>query len=251
MIFQASKQGITGEQVAAATRLYSGEAKYVDQQIGRILERFKGKTPPLIMVTADHGESLGEHQYHFHHGAFTYEVCLRVPLMIWWPGRIRRSQVVDSPVMTVDIAPTLMRLAGIEAGKTDGRVLPGVDGVATEDTARVIPFEGDVRMNDENKLIPIPGVPGKWRGVIVEGHKLIAVLKKKGLEYQVYDLEGDPEELNNLYTDRKKLVQPMVDAMKGEGMKLGGGPSGESAADRLEQLSEGEIERLRSLGYVE
>lgn len=251
MIFQAKKHGITDEQVAAAARLYSNEAKYTDQQIGRILERSKGEAPPLILVTADHGESLGEHQYHFQHGAFTYEVCLRVPLAIWWPGRIAGGRVEESPVMTVDIAPTLMRLAGLEAGKTDGRVLPGVDGVVTDDTARVIPFEGDVRMNDLNKRIPVPGVLGKWRGAIEEGKKLIAVPTEKGLEYQIYDLKEDPEELNNLYPDRKRLVQPMVEAMQAKGMKLGGVPAEDGAADKVKDLSEGEIERLRSLGYVE
>ncbi len=251
MIFQARKHGITDEQVAAATRLYSGEAKYVDQQIGRVLEQFKDKPPPLILVTADHGESLGEHQYYFQHGAFTYEVCLRVPLAIWWPGRIKGGRVVESPVMTVDIAPTLIRLAGIEAGSTDGRMLPGVDGVVTEDAARVIPFEGDVRMNDLNDRIPVPGLPGKWRGVIEEGKKLITVLTKKGLKYQIYDLEEDPGERHNLYPDRKKLVQPMVDVMTDKGMKLGGGPAGEGTTDKIEELSEGEIERLRSLGYME
>ena len=74
---------------------------------------------PLVVVAADHGESLGEHGESTH-GLFVYEGAVRVPLIVSWPGAIAAG-VVEPPVRLIDVAPTLVALAGLTP-------VPGVDG---------------------------------------------------------------------------------------------------------------------------
>ncbi|MEZ5290802.1 MAG: sulfatase-like hydrolase/transferase [Vicinamibacterales bacterium] len=102
---------------------YDGEIAFVDAQVGRLLESpdVQGAAPPLVIVAGDHGESLGDHGESTH-GLFLYEGAIKVPLIVAWPGILRR-QVVDTAVRLVDVAPTLARLAGVEFGATDGRDL--------------------------------------------------------------------------------------------------------------------------------
>jgi arylsulfatase len=249
-IFHAEKGGITDAQVAAASRLYAGEARYSDRLIAEILERFEGREPPLVLFTSDHGESLGEHGYHFHHGAFTYDVCLKVPLLLSWPGHLPGGRVVDEPVMTVDILPTLTSLAGVEPGRVDGVVLPVADGSASGDPGRVIPFESDVRLFEANDRIHLPGVKGKWRGVVAENRKLIAVPREKDIAYQLYDLAADPAEVDDLYAAQSDAATPWIGALEEAGLAPG------SAIDQVGddagyELDPEEVERLRSLGYLQ
>jgi len=249
-IFHGRKSGVTDEQTAAAARLYSGETRHADQQIARVLERVGERDDTVVLITADHGESLGEHDYHFHHGAFTYDVCLRVPLALSWPGHLPAGRVVDEPVMTVDILPTLAALAGVEAGQVDGAVLPGTGDATSGDPGRVVPFEGDVKLFEANDRIHFPGLKGKWRGVIAERHKLIAVPHPEGTRYQFYDLEQDPGELRDLHEAQRDVAAGFAEELEALGLGPGGeiDGSGESSGYNLDPE---EIERLRALGYLQ
>src|SRR5262249_10524378 len=70
--------------------LYDGEVHYADAEIGRLIEWLRGKgllEKTVVVVTADHGESLGEHRYWFEHGRDAYETTCRVPLIVRLPAR--------------------------------------------------------------------------------------------------------------------------------------------------------------------
>jgi arylsulfatase A-like enzyme len=249
-IFHGRKSGITDEQTAAAARLYSGEARYSDQHIGRILDQLGDLDDTIVVVTADHGESLGEHDYHFHHGAFTYDVCLRVPLLVAWPGRVPAGRVVDEPVMTVDILPTLTSLAGLGTPQVDGVVLPGVDGTSSGDPGRVIPFEGDIKLFEANERIRLKGVKGKWRGIVAERHKLIAVPRKKGTDHQFYDLTQDPGEVRDVSDIQNETAARFAEELDAAGLSPGS-DFDEAGGGGGYRLDPEEIERLRSLGYLQ
>jgi len=94
---------------------YDTEVAFADAQIGRLLARFQ-RDPELaantlIVFAADHGESLGEHSY-WGHGRNLYEPTLRIPLGLVWPGKIRPA-VIDAPALNLDVAPTVLGLAGL------------------------------------------------------------------------------------------------------------------------------------------
>ena len=112
---------------AAATRAhYDGEVRAVDAQIGRLLRQLDEQgllKDTIVVVTADHGESLGEHNYWFEHGLYAYQVTVHVPLIVCLPpshehhatGRRRAN------VSLADLAPTLLDLVGAPSLPRRGR----------------------------------------------------------------------------------------------------------------------------------
>jgi arylsulfatase A-like enzyme len=89
---------------------YDGEIAAVDQEVGRVLDaldRSPQAARTLVVVTSDHGESLGEHDYYFDHGQDVYDPCLRIPLLVAQPGVAggTRSPALAS---TLDLVPTVL-----------------------------------------------------------------------------------------------------------------------------------------------
>jgi choline-sulfatase len=95
---------------------YDGEISFVDAQLARLLHRVEASSggPPVVLVTADHGESLGEHGEDTH-GIFVYDSTLRVPLLLAGPG-VPVGRVAETVARSIDVAPTLLDLAGLKAG---------------------------------------------------------------------------------------------------------------------------------------
>jgi arylsulfatase len=103
---------------------YDGETAYVDSEIGRALDALRKRgslDEALVVLTADHGEALGEDDYWFAHGEHVTEPLTRVPLLIRSAGLPagRREEVVG----LVDVAPTVLRLLTGEALPSSGRDL--------------------------------------------------------------------------------------------------------------------------------
>ena len=76
-------------QLAHAIALYDGEIRYADTVVGSFLQLLKDLRlydDALIILTADHGESLGEQGYFFEHGEYLYDSTLHIPLIIRFPG---------------------------------------------------------------------------------------------------------------------------------------------------------------------
>lgn len=93
---------------------YDTEIAFVDHHIGRLLdgvEHHVGKRGLITALVADHGESLGEHDY-WGHGRHLYDATLHVPMGITWPGRIEPS-TLEAPAMIHDLASSLLGLAGL------------------------------------------------------------------------------------------------------------------------------------------
>jgi arylsulfatase A-like enzyme/Flp pilus assembly protein TadD len=103
--------------------LYAGEIYFTDTELGRLLRvmdrRFRADGT-LVVVTSDHGESLGEHG-ELTHSLTLYDATQKVPLLMRGPG-LPGGRVIDAPVRLVDVAPTLLALAGAPP-------LPDTDGV--------------------------------------------------------------------------------------------------------------------------
>lgn len=95
-------------------RLYDGEIAYTDQLIGEFLSYLEEKKlldKTIIIFTADHGESLGQHKESAH-GFFIYDVVIRVPLIIRFPQEKFASQTIEQRVRSIDIMPTVLNLVG-------------------------------------------------------------------------------------------------------------------------------------------
>ena len=90
---------------------YDGEIAYVDRVVGGLLDAWqarRGLERTLVVVTADHGESLDEHEEPTH-GVLVYDATIRVPLVIRAPG-IRLKRPIQAPVSLIDVLPTILGL---------------------------------------------------------------------------------------------------------------------------------------------
>jgi arylsulfatase A-like enzyme len=198
---------LTDEERRGAADLYDGEVAYTDASIGRLLDGLhdQGRTGPfLIVVTADHGESLGEHGTDLAHGDDLYQNTLRVPLL-WVDPDQERGRIVTDPVSLVDLAPSVIDRLGLEMPE-------GVNGHPWTRTwptgrPRVLFAETGRSFMAENPRRPVPGNAGKWRMARTGRWKLIEIPHPDRLEYELYDLDRDPEESVNLYPSYPDLTR--------------------------------------------
>ncbi len=106
---------------------YDGEIAFADAILASVLDRLRAASlldRTLVVVTADHGESLGEHG-ETTHSMFVYEGAIRVPLVVWRPGLVPAGRVVSEPVRLVDVAPTVLELLGEQPLTSAARAQPG------------------------------------------------------------------------------------------------------------------------------
>ena len=134
---------VTPEVIRESRRRYYGQVSHIDYQLGRLLGELRTRglyDDTAVVFTADHGEHLGDHGVF---GKTTYlNGSAQVPLIVRPPRNpsdTSRARVVDAPVMTADICPTLLALAGLDVeGEIDGRSLVPVLTGAEADGDRTI-----------------------------------------------------------------------------------------------------------------
>jgi arylsulfatase A-like enzyme len=163
----------------------------VDDNIGRVLswlEKSGELDNTAILLGSDHGYFLGE--WRMFDKRFMHEPSIRVPILARYPERIKAGTVREEMVLDVDIAPTLLDLAGIKApGNMQGHsLMPLVNGKA-EGWRQDWLYEN----NDDG-----PEQVRPHRGIRTEQYKLIHYYLEPQ-EYELYDLKSDPGEQNNLY----------------------------------------------------
>jgi arylsulfatase A-like enzyme len=122
--------------VAAYEARYLDEIRQLDPQVARLVAGLDARgRPPALLLTADHGEAFGEDGFYFAHGHSVGLDQIRVPLL-WRPPQPGRARVVTTPVSLLDVAPTLLRAAGVQAADVlRGRPLP-VHGETPPDVER-------------------------------------------------------------------------------------------------------------------
>ncbi|MDP6933483.1 MAG: sulfatase, partial [Myxococcota bacterium] len=98
--------------------LYDGQISYLDQYLAQLRQTLEaqsqkpGARSTLLVLTSDHGEAFMEHDF-LGHGEVLYEETVRVPLLVWWPGKVPAGRRIDTPTQGVDVFPTLAELVGI------------------------------------------------------------------------------------------------------------------------------------------
>ena len=212
---------------------YLGEVSFTDSALGVLFDRLSTQTrATLAVVTADHGEGLGDHG-ELTHGVFAYESVLKVPLIVSEMGAgaresTRTGVVVDTPARHVDLLPTLLQAVDAPVDTT----LPGSslrDAIAGNGTAdRPSYFESMT-----------PTLTRGWaplRGVLVGREKLIDLPIA-----ELYDLAIDSTEEHNLFATRTERTPVMMNVLKTFNVAPPGRPQKETPET---------LERLRSLGYI-
>jgi arylsulfatase A-like enzyme len=230
--------------------LYDGGIAFTDMAIGKLLAEMKEigiMDNALLVITADHGESLGEHQYYFEHGDFVYEPTVKVPLIFHWPGKIYSGQRISQNVRTIDILPTVFSLLGIEDpfDRREGKDLaPAILGKETIGTLPVYTESGECCLYPGyNTRRYIQGLRGHIWALREANWKLILSPTKSEPVLELYNLAADPSETQNLAKKEPELTQKMAQRLS-KWMKKGENHVIPPMSNKIKK-------RLRSLGYLQ
>jgi len=239
--------------------LYDGEIAYTDAELGRLLAVLDelGRTEDtLVIFTADHGESLGEHEVYFEHGYYTYDVSVRIPLVLRPPANdarfaaLERGLVVREPADLLDLRPTILEWLDVpRSTHPSGRSLLGIlTGIESGDPGRVTFTE----RSEFGSLIRAARTPD-W--------KLIYNLASPAdwpLRYprELYDLKADPLEAHNLYESddpRATGARTLLEAELTTWIQ-GAGDLRTFVGEDLEAISNlppEHLARMKAMGYVD
>lgn len=192
---------VTDKDLRRIRAYYYGSISQIDIQIGKILDAldvYGLRDNTLILFTADHGEMLGDH-YSFGKRTF-YEASAKVPMIMSWPGALPQSERRDSFVMLQDIYATLLKVSGSE--------IPDIS-------------------SGRNMIEVVEKPQSPWRNKIFaefgHGRALKMMLRWEHYKYiyhtnggleQLFDLEQDPHELNNIAEENSKQCQKCKEEMK-------------------------------------
>lgn len=217
-------------------RPYDGEIAFADAQVGRLLAYLKANgiyRNTLIILTGDHGESLGEHGEKTH-GFFIYNATLHVPVIIRLPGT-PAAKLVTEIVSLADLMPTVLNVLKIE-------VPSQVQGLT------LLPLMMDPKKPPEARNLYaetfLPRLHFNWnelRSVETEKYHFIDAPKP-----ELYDLSKDPGETQNLYLEKKAVADELRARLSRLIIQYS---AGQELAERT-GLDPALMERLKSLGYA-
>jgi len=254
---------------------YPDKVVRADMAVGRLLktlDTYGLSDNTLVILHADHGESLGQHGF-IGHGRYLYEDDLRVPLIMRWPGKLPTGKQRSMLVGNIDIAATILDAAGIsddDFSKMDGlSLLPAArkgkdvrDSLyietympAHEAFAEIVKTDTDKHMNVGVRRIGVFKKP--WKYIRTEHFPLYSdtdavkipdAVKKMVEKQELYNIEKDPGELNGYMLSSKDAAEVMHELTpllsRHTEVDQNGGRS-----DRV-KMADDHFEKLKSLGYI-
>jgi arylsulfatase A-like enzyme len=215
---------------------YAADVRQADAQVGRLVDAIRRlglERRTILVVTSDHGEAFYEHFNKWGHGMMIYDEIMRVPLIMWAPGRLPAGRRIRTPVSVIDLPPTILELVGAPP-------IPGLDGAsqaarisgAPEDLERVVFGESPAIPGFHEDQITARSLTHKWIHTASTPPSLV-----------VYDLVVDPGE-------QHPLDDP---ALLGQGRRLIEGYQARregTVAPAEVPIDEETQKRLKALGYV-
>ncbi|HEY4492129.1 MAG TPA: sulfatase, partial [Acidobacteriota bacterium] len=237
---------------------YDGSIRGLDAEIGRLLEHLRNRNladRTLVVFTGDHGEEFLEHGRMFH-GQTVYGELTNIPLIFWGAG-VSRGLTVENTEETVDIMPTVLELAGLKTtahlqGRSFASLLRNAQrsGTAEAATQKSEPAFSEKAIT-KDAASPAPHDTESF-AVVQDGWKLIHNTKRspETLEYELYDQKKDPLNRINLAEQNPEVVKRLartLDQWRRSSAAARLKPDSEAAKG----LSQEELERLRSLGYIQ
>ena len=232
---------VPGKSLGYYVAQYDGEIAAADREIGRVIDglRAAGQLErTVVMVTSDHGESLGEHDYYFDHGEDLFDPSLRVPMIVVLPGGPREKKS-DAYASTLDVLPTLLDAAKVSyppelAGQS---LLSHVEGRPAPSRERLF------AQNDLN-----------LRATFDRRYKLVATPVGDNDQWSLYDRAADPAETRNLRPERlddfriqRREIDLYFERMDKEWVRTRPLVEGKPGERRMTAPA---CEQMRALGYV-
>ena len=211
---------------------YDGEIAYLDEYVGKLLSKLENlglKDRTIVVITGDHGESLGEHK-EITHAMFLYNTTQQVPLLVRIPGKNGRE--VKDIVRHIDLAPTILELLGLkpEAEMQGKSVIPLLNG---EKDSKQMAFSESIYAELHYGWSPL-------RSLTTSDYKYIEAPRP-----ELYDRKKDPNELVNLISEKASIARVLKNELQSIVAKYSG--KNLKGPDKMDPETE---EKLRALGYI-
>jgi arylsulfatase A-like enzyme len=236
--------------VDKAIRYYDGEIMLTDLWIGRLLDTLSDLglvEDTLIVLTADHGEGLGEKNYYYEHEDHLYENLIHVPLIFVYPKKLPKGLRVAERVCSIDIVPTICEFMNVP-------VPPAVQGFSLMPLCLSKPGWKPIGVLSETMAPMKRGESGLY-AFIRDDWKM--VWAPQGNAFGLYNLQQDPHEEKNLcdYADsnEKLFVEKYLTVFRGLNAELQDTlrtKAGKEITTRAE-MDEKTRHMLKSLGYLD
>lgn len=218
---------------------YDAEIRFLDDQLKRLFSEFDKEgiwKNSVVVLTADHGESLGENHYFFEHGWFPYTSCSHVPLLLWSPGE--KPHRIAQTTALLDLAPSLLRRFKLPLPSS-------FEGKPWGDEPRAVYVEaGEGGLNRTNFTRSMVVWP--YHLVYVPSPTYQNMMQKAPLE--LYNLEKD-------WTENQNLVVQMPDKAKDLERQLfkwiASAPNYVPPKEKSPDYDPLAIEQMESLGYLQ
>ena len=218
---------------------YQGEISFADAQVGRVVQLLRDRNlldRTVIVVMGDHGESLHDHG-EAAHGFFVYESTMHVPLIMRVPYSAMQHRRIGDPVRSVDVMPTVLDLLGVP--------IPAnaiVDGQSVASLMAGTRAEMGLEAYAE-AVYPLHHFGWSDLRALRQGrYKLIAAPRP-----ELYDLQDDPTEQKNIFSDRKALGDRMLVRLSEMEAHFKASAPAKSEAVEVDPDAKA---RLAALGYV-
>lgn len=188
--------------------LYDAEIMYVDELLNNIFSELKSlklDSNTLVILTSDHGEGFNKELKRIHHGGRLHNDQINVPLIFRLPKVIPANKLVNTPVQLIDVLPTILDLLNIPIPKqVQGNSLSKL--ICNDNFEQNYPVYSEElyhRFNEKNLRENIKEGEYRMVSLIYDGIKIIH--SSDGNE--LYDLQKDLEERNNLFHDKEYLAK--------------------------------------------
>ncbi len=228
---------------------YNAEVAYTDEHVGKLLAKLDElglKENTLIVLTGDHGESLGAHG-ELTHGRFLFDTTVLIPLILYHNDRIPKGSRIEAMVRSIDIMPTILDFLGIpDSADSQGvSLLPALEGKLEE---RPILLETMLPYYESEDL---KDIPVELTGLRTREWKLVYVSMEKdgrpAWTAELYNVSKEPYELFDVREENKttfnRLMNEMHSMMQTYSAK--GVPK-----DNYIVMDNETREKLKSLGYL-
>ena len=230
---------MTAEEFRQLQSLYDGEIRFLDDQLSLLWRKLESNgllENTIVILTGDHGESIGEHQF-LDHGHTLYQEQVRIPMIVLGPDRWDGGHRFSAPVEITDIFPTVLRFAGITPPE-------GIQG-------RTLRTLLDKDMFVRTVLAELDADPHPRYKAFNRSLRMILQARTKLLEPsagppELYDLIQDPGELNNAASGKAEAADQLRRQMNDHFRVFG----------TMRHQGKGEMdpetrEKLKALGYIE
>ena len=231
-----------GGWIRPSRELYALEVRFMDRQIGRLLDALRatqGWERTLVVVIGDHGEGLDDHGWWGHR--LLYQEQARVPLLVRVPGTEHRAAVPEL-VRTTDVYPTVLDYLGLAApAAVDGRSLR--DLMEGRGDATRVAYADQLNGYDLNSAISKYRPHDEFVYAVVEGGWKLLWRPEHPAESELFDLAADPREQTDLFELRpdqalrlKRLLAEKAPWVTAPFLPEGGGGDVSAAARALSAL---------------